>query len=160
MDRPDVRSDAYEALWHALLSYDPELGDLSAFLCAKIRQSVIDGLRARHGRSESVRYRKGLVQRTFPIEDCHDLPTDHEWDPETIRFTGGEIERVVAALPAANKNMPLVTAMLLDGHTWEAAAEVVGMSPGALWSWHSHRLHLEARSPTVRHHTSDHPCAK
>jgi RNA polymerase sigma factor (sigma-70 family) len=51
----DIRSAAQVALWRALVSHDPERGDLERWLRIKVRNACLDERRRFHGRRPSER---------------------------------------------------------------------------------------------------------
>lgn len=121
-------SDAYEALWQALINFSPDKGyKLNGYICTMIKQRIIDGLRSREGRSDTVRAKKFIVNNTYPLEEAHDEATDFEWDPDSICFINNEIDRMLELAEKINPKFPRVLGRRMEGYQLKEILPLEGM---------------------------------
>lgn len=134
-DYPDVLSDGFEALWRACEAYDSDKGmSRKSYLMTIVRQRMIDGLRSRYGRDVQLQKKKRVVLWTWPLEDCHDVASDFEWNPEDIRFTENQIEKILETARQVHEDLPEILFLHSEGWTYVDIAKDFGVSAGTITS--------------------------
>lgn len=127
-DWDDLLSDGQLALWKALNTYDPNLGDLTNWLGARIRFGLIDGIRSRTGRGAA-------AKQTFKWEDRdNNVPCASAWEDrdEAIDAAAAAVY-VTAIAPTIDRRLPDVLALLAQGKTQTEAALICGLSRTTVW---------------------------